>query len=197
MQLEISKKAKSSAQRMSGKSISGTRKFHPLFVAKDLLYSITKYKTFHNFFSLFDKHDDRRRKLEERYGFSCTCSLCEMEITERSQIENSRLKYKELENQIKSCLSPSDMLPLMKEKYQMMAKGQIMFPRFIRMHAFDCIQIALILGNLDEAHKYVEKGYQAILIEEGKKGPRTQEYAKCVSKKITAERLVQNILALP
>ena len=144
--------------------------------------------------SLFDNHDVRRKKLEERYGFKCTCKLCEMNVGERSEIENARMKYKELESKIRFTPNPNDILPLMKEKYLLMGKGQMMFPRFIRMHAFDCIQLALAFGNLDEANKYVERGYQAILIEEGKKGPRTQEYAKCVSKKITAQRLVENIL---
>ena len=117
-----------------------------------------------------------------------------MNVGERSEIENARMKYKELESKIKSTPNPNDILPLMKEKYLLMGKGQMMFPRFIRMHAFDCIQLALAFGNLDEANKYVERGYQAILIEEGKKGPRTQEYVKCVSKKIKPQRLVENIL---
>lgn len=144
--------------------------------------------------SLFDSHDVRRKKLEERYGFECTCRLCEMNLAERSEIENARIKYKELEREITSTPNPEHILRLMKEKYLLMSSGQIMFPRFIRMHAFDCIQLALAFGNLDEANKYIEKGYQATLIEEGKKGPRSQEYAKCISKKISAQQLVQNIL---
>ena len=127
----------------------------------------------------------------------CRCKLCEMDKIERTTIEQSRLKYKQLENQITTTPNPHDILPLMKEKYGMMAKGQIMYPRFIRMHAFDCIQLALAFGNIEEAAKYVQKGYESILIEEGKKGPRAQEYAKCVSKKITAEQLVRNILSIP
>ena len=120
-----------------------------------------------------------------------------MNVGERSEIENARMKYKELESQIKSTPNPNDILPLMKEKYLLMGKGQIMFPRFIRMHAFDCIQLALAFGNLEEAKKYVQKGYESILIEEGKKGPRTQEYAKCISRKISPEVLVKNILSIP
>ena len=146
------------------------------------------------FYSLFDSHDVRRKKLEERYGFECTCRLCEMNLAERSEIENARIKYKELEREITSTPNPEHILRLMKEKYLLMSSGQIMFPRFIRMYAFDCIQLALAFGNLDEANKYIEKGYQATLIEEGKKGPRSQEYAKCISKKISAQQLVQNIL---
>ena len=117
-----------------------------------------------------------------------------MNLAERSEIENARIKYKELEREITSTPNPEHILRLMKEKYLLMSSGQIMFPRFIRMYAFDCIQLALAFGNLDEANKYIEKGYQATLIEEGKKGPRSQEYAKCISKKISAQQLVQNIL---
>merc|ERR1719150_1892588 len=145
--------------------------------------------------SLFDNHDQRIKKLNGRYGFLCDCNLCKMDGPEPLEIENSRLKYKQLENQITSCPNPKDSLPLMKEKYELMGKGQIMFPRFIRMHAFDCIQLALAFGNLEEAKKYVQKGYESILIEEGKKGPRTQEYAKCISRKISPELLVKNILS--
>ena len=150
-----------------------------------------------NFFSLFDKLDERRKKLNDRYGFMCKCNLCEMDGTQSLEIENSRLKYKQRENQITTSPNPKDILPLMKEKYEMMGKGQIMYPRFIRMHAFDCIQLALAFGNHEEANKYVQKGYESILIEEGKKGPRTQEYTKCVTKKITPEALVRNILSIP
>ena len=57
-------------------------------------------------------------------------------------------------------------------------------------------QLALAFGNYEEANKYVQKGYESILIEEGKKGPRTQEYMKCLAKKIKPELLVQNILAI-
>ena len=120
-----------------------------------------------------------------------------MDAAERSNIESARMRYKELENQITATGNPNAIVSLMKQKFELMAKGQIMYPRFIRMHAFDCIQLALAFGNHDEAHKYVQKGYEAILIEEGKKGPRTQEYAKCVAKKITPERLIQNILSIP
>ena len=148
-------------------------------------------------FSLFEKKEERRKKLSDRYGFLCDCSLCTVSDNDNNlDIENYRLRYKELENQIKSTPNPNHILPMMKEKYEMMEKGQIMYPRFIRMHAFDCIQLALAFGNYEEANKYVQKGYESILIEEGKKGPRTQEYMKCLAKKIKPELLVQNILAM-
>ena len=114
-----------------------------------------------------------------------------------NNIENCRLRYMELEHQIKTTPDPNAVAVLMKEKYEMMGKGYIMFPRFIRMHAFDCVQLSLSFGNMEEASKYVLKGYDAVFIEEGKKGPRTQEYAKCVANKITPERLVANILSIP
>ena len=147
--------------------------------------------------SLFDKYEERQRKLNDRYGFICQCRLCKMDAAERSIIESYRVRYKELEAQITTTPNPENIVPLMKEKYDMMGKGQLMYPRFIRMHAFDCIQLALAFGNQDEAKKYVQRGYQAILIEEGKKGPRAQEYAKCVAKKISPEHLIQNILSIP
>ena len=118
--------------------------------------------------SLFDKYEERQRNLSDRYGFVCQCQLCKMDAGERSIIESYRIKYKELESQITATPNPESIVPLMKEKYEMMGKGQLMYPRFVRMHAFDCIQLALAFGNQDEAKKYVQRGYQAILIEEGK-----------------------------
>ena len=137
--------------------------FPELSVVYSLKIVFLYVKNIFIFFSLFDKLDERRKKLNDRYGFMCKCNLCEMDGTQSLEIENSRLKYKQLENQITSSPNPKDILPLMKEKYEMMGKGQIMYPRFIRMHAFDCIQLALAFGNHEEANKYVQKGYESIL----------------------------------
>jgi hypothetical protein len=62
---------------------SVTLKFIPYFFLIIQIFTL---------FSLFEKPDVRRTKLNDRYGSLCNCNLCKMDGAEQLEIENSRLK---------------------------------------------------------------------------------------------------------
>ena len=143
--------------------------------------------------SRFITLNERQEMLSDKYNFVCDCKLCTMNTDEYLLIENSRLRYKQLEQQIPKTTDPRTVGTLVKERFEMMKKGKLMYPSLVALHANDSFQLANGLGNEEEAKRYANMAYESLLIKYGQDNPRTKLYKLYLDNKITGNALVQNL----
>lgn len=143
--------------------------------------------------SRFITLNERQEMLSDKYNFACGCELCTMNTDEYLIIESSRLRYKKLEQQIPKTTDPQAVGSLVKERFEMMKKGKLMYPSLVALHANDSFQLANGLGNQEEAKRYANMAYESLLIKYGKDNPRTKLYKLYLDNKITGNALVQNL----
>ena len=82
---------------------------------------------------------------------------------------------------------------LIKERYEMMEKGQLMIPSLLALHANDSFQLANGLGNQEEAKRFAKLAYDSLVIKYGKTNSRSKLYKLYLDNKISGNQLVQQL----
>ena len=109
------------------------------------------------------------------------------------EIESARVRFKKLEEQIPKTTDPRIVGSLIKERFEMMEKGQLMFPSLVALHANDSFQLANGLGNQEEARRFAKMAYDSLVIIYGKTNPRSKLYKLYLENKISGNQLVQQL----
>ena len=143
--------------------------------------------------SRFSTLKERQEMLLDKYDFTCECELCTMDNDKYNEIESARVRYKRLEEQIPKTTDPQTIGSLIKERYEMMEKGQLMIPSLVALHANDSFQLANGLGNQEEARRYAKMAYDSLVIKYGKDNPRSKLYRLYLDKKINGNELVHKL----
>ena len=167
-----------------------------IFAIKDIKKEEELCIDYGGYGSRFSNLNDRREMLKDKYDFDCACDLCTMDANKYIEIEKSRLRYKTIEEQIPKTTDPQKMGCLIKERFEMMEKGQLMHPGLVALHANDSFQLANGLGNYDEAKRYAKMAHDALSIKYGKDNPRSILYKNYLENKITGNMLIQQLSSI-
>ena len=143
--------------------------------------------------SRFSSLMDRQNMLKDKYDFVCHCELCTMNEDKYKVIESARVRYKKIEEQIPKTTDPQMVGSLIKERYEMMEKGQLMIPSLLALHANDSFQLANGLGNQEEAKRFAKLAYDSLVIKYGKTNSRSKLYKLYLDNKISGNQLVQQL----
>ena len=167
------------------------------------IYAVTDIKSgeelcldYGGYGSRFSTINQRQEMLKDKYDFSCTCELCTMDINKSLEIEKARARYKKIEDQIPKTTDPQIVGSLIKERFEMMEKGKLMYPSLVALHANDSFQLANGLGNHDEAKRYAKMVCESLTIKYGKHNPRTKLYKLYLDNQISGNTLIQNLSSI-
>ena len=116
-----------------------------------------------------------------------------MDECDYRKIESARVRFKKLEEQIPKTTDPRIVGSLIKERFEMMEKGQLMFPSLVALHANDSFQLANGLGNQEDARRFAKMAYDSLVIIYGKTNSRSKLYKLYLENKISGNQLVQQL----
>ena len=164
-----------------------------IFAVKDIKKGEELCMDYGGYGSRFSSLKDRKEMLKDKYDFECGCELCTMDECDYRIIESARVRFKKLEEQIPKTTDPRIVGSLIKERFEMMEKGQLMFPSLVALHANDSFQLANGLGNQEEARRFAKMAYDSLVIIYGKTNPRSKLYKLYLENKISGNQLVQQL----
>ena len=164
-----------------------------IFAVKDIKKGEELCIDYGGYGSRFSSLKDRKEMLKDKYDFDCGCELCTMDDCKYREIESARVRFKKLEEQIPKTTDPQIVGSLIKERFEMMEKGQLMFPSLLALHANDSFQLANGLGNQEEARRFAKMAYDSLVIIYGKTNSRSKLYKLYLENKISGNQLVQQL----
>ena len=164
-----------------------------IFAVKDIQKGEELCMDYGGYGSRFSSLKDRKEMLKDQYDFDCVCELCTMDECKYREIESARVRFKKLEEQIPKTTDPRIVGSLIKERFEMMEKGLLMFPSLVALHANDSFQLANGLGNQEEARRFAKMAYDSLVIIYGKNNSRSKLYKLYLENKISGNQLVQQL----
>ncbi|KAJ4286555.1 hypothetical protein N0V90_013255 [Kalmusia sp. IMI 367209] len=121
-----------------------------------------------------EDYQSRRRNLQARFGFYCTCELCSLSPLERSQSDKRLNELTRLDkvigNGISIVTSPTTCLYHAHRVLELLQEEHIEDARIPRLY-YDAMQIAIANGDQARAKVFAKRAYAARVILEGEDSP--------------------------
>ena len=127
---------------------------------------------------------ERKNFLMINWRFDCTCELCDTkDKVWQQKIERYRGRYQAVDNKIANqFVDLKERLAMVSEMFEVMEKGEMMYPPIIARHAYDGFQLAVAVKDRRKATKYVKQAYEAHMISDGDYSPSTQRMLELMVK---------------
>ena len=153
-----------------------SKPFERIFAIRDIKNGEELYTSYIQSEVMMKSTTERKKFLMLIWRFVCMCEFCATtDKVWQKEIERYRGRYQAIDNKItNSFVDLKERLAMVREMFEVMEKGEMMYPPLIARHAYDGFQLAVACKDRRKATKYVKQAYEANLISDGDYSPKTQ-----------------------